>query len=659
MVLAATARAASVNWLWAPASMAADATTSLVADDLREKLAEFDARVAAFRQEMVDDFVRYSDRVLEELPASVSDAVSRAIAESLSNYPSLYPGPGATAAATAAADDDDDEDGRGRDGDDGAPAAGRRRRWNGSKSPPPILYHTSGVPKDDPRGASDPHDREQEFHGVFTPSYLPLLDGYDRPPHSPTVSPTAAAAPGDDANNTGDAPHSPDALALTHLVRPPPVRRPTDSSSVESSGSESKVRRSAMRRSSSASNRASPRRVRFDVQGEEVLPTASPQASAVALPYLGYDSPSRGLARDSHPGLLSPGQVADDEDLPPARKVSSSERLRAMSKMPLEDPAMWTVVNSQTADESAALEDYDNGGAPPAETAASRLASQRSAGKAPAKLAGAAAAAALESAAREPGSPGQPLEGRLATYDDSDSSDDDFVSMRSSRKSSFAHPPATSSMSQVGALAEPTAADSLSAGRSAEAQGGTNGNNPNPAPADEDEDEDEDAASEQGADSQGEDDQLFDFDEDKVGYPLTRVAKAATKPDPPPANSDSEPEDGRETPRKGLSISPQAASPPRSASPPVAASVGSYRGRQINIFNVVKDYRVHDRAAELGDFNTFVGSVDGRTGIDGADLSSFRASLSNAQYSGTPRSLSERLVMEDAQEELRRGREGR
>jgi hypothetical protein len=64
---------------------------------------------------------------------------------------------------------------------------------------------------------------------------------------------------------------------------------------------------------------------------------------------------------------------------------------------------------------------------------------------------------------------------------------------------------------------------------------------------------------------------------------------------------------------------------------------------------VVRNPEVHAQAASLGNFNTFVGGLDGRSGMDEGDLNSFRASVANTGFSGTPRSFTERLMMEEAQ----------
>jgi hypothetical protein len=80
--------------------------------------------------------------------------------------------------------------------------------------------------------------------------------------------------------------------------------------------------------------------------------------------------------------------------------------------------------------------------------------------------------------------------------------------------------------------------------------------------------------------------------------------------------------------------------------------VGSYKGRVFSLPIVSPE--VHAIAASMGDVHSFVGSVHGRTGLDESDDQAFRASFKN---SGTPRSLSERMRMEDimeAEEQKRR-----
>ena len=61
---------------------------------------------------------------------------------------------------------------------------------------------------------------------------------------------------------------------------------------------------------------------------------------------------------------------------------------------------------------------------------------------------------------------------------------------------------------------------------------------------------------------------------------------------------------------------------------------------------IVSD-EVHAQAASLGAINSFVGSVDGRSGLDESDVRSFRASGGIGSFSGTPKSLSERMMMDE------------
>ncbi|KAG5980393.1 hypothetical protein E4U55_004079 [Claviceps digitariae] len=123
-------------------------------------------------------------------------------------------------------------------------------------------------------------------------------------------------------------------------------------SSISSDKSDSKPPRSAMRRTFSASKLPqSPRRVRFDFMGEEVLPTSSPQHSAFIAARISSPEPADNEASFTSNLATDPGE---DEEEPPPRKVSSSDALRALSRAPLdEDGTVWTVVNSDSDDSAA------------------------------------------------------------------------------------------------------------------------------------------------------------------------------------------------------------------------------------------------------------------------------------------------------------------
>lgn len=352
-----------------------DDTAKLIAE-AQAKLSELDGRVAAYRLQMASEFNRFSGELLQNAPEDAAYQVSQAVTQSLVNYPHLFP-PGSHRGHTSPLE---------------SPAEPHDSPWRNKGSPPPILPHTSGTPKEPHRSI---HERELEFQGLFTPTYLPLLDGADRPIHSPPTSPGAdptsniddrlavrytqtsegtqtseapqtseetsvpAPTPASEATQTSESPH--------HRPRPSLLRRATDASidSTTSDSSSAKIRKSALRRSSAGSSRGadSPRetrRVRFEVQGQEVLPSSSPQASTAALAEaVSATSENPTALADAALPVTSLGDT-DGEDDPPPRKVSSSQALRALSKEPLDDPTTWTVVNAGAEDPAS---DADKSGA--------------------------------------------------------------------------------------------------------------------------------------------------------------------------------------------------------------------------------------------------------------------------------------------------------
>lgn len=320
-----------------------DATTLI--SELTSKLDELDTKVAAYRLDMAADFTRHSEELLRTVPEDVAYRVSRAIADQLSNYPSLYP-PGTLSSSRSA-----------------TPTTFDDLPWREKTPPAPVTPQPSANSTDsapEPPRQRDPHERELEFQGLFTPTYLPLLESVDRPLHSPPTSP-GAADPAIAARrlSAGSAP----VTDTSHRRRrPSPLRRATDTSidSFVSDSSSAKVRKSALRRSSNSSKADSPRdprRVRFDFQGQEVLPSSSPQTSAVSPPAK-TDGSEESAARAVESYSSSLGDIEGDEDLQgeKPKKVSSTQALRALSKAPLDKETVWTVVNpgAQPEDQSDA-----------------------------------------------------------------------------------------------------------------------------------------------------------------------------------------------------------------------------------------------------------------------------------------------------------------
>jgi hypothetical protein len=148
-------------------------------------------------------------------------------------------------------------------------------------------------------------------------------------------------------------------------------------------------------------------------------------------------------------------------------------------------------------------------------------------------------------------------------------------------------------------------------------------------------------------------DDLFDFDD-------------GTEEKSPPALQEEESESEESTAESPVSpikepvlLSQYSRSPARDivrpshlnpAAPASKGIVGSYKDHPFSMPIVSPE--IHAQAASLGDVSSFVGSVHGRSGLDESDQQSFRASLRNASgpFSGTPRSMSERMLMDDIME---------
>lgn len=125
-----------------------------------------------------------------------------------------------------------------------------------------------------------------------------------------------------------------------------------------SDSSDGPKRRSALRRTSSASTAKahSPRRVRFEVEGEEVTTTSSPKPPApieeLSEPAIESIEPSLLDSDDDEAGSAF---VEDVNDPAPPKRVSSSQALRALSRAPKEeDGVQWTAV-AAPPDGSAAV----------------------------------------------------------------------------------------------------------------------------------------------------------------------------------------------------------------------------------------------------------------------------------------------------------------
>lgn len=629
--------------------------------ELHDKLAELDGKVAAYRRDMLAEFHKHMEDCLKDYPDDVSSQVSRVIAESMSRYPALSP------------TNHDMAD---------SPATTTHHKtpgWKGRKSPPPVLPHTSGVPtKEGPRS---PHEREKEFQGVFTPTYLPLLESNERsshrpPPTSPVPVPPVVQQP--QQQQQQPPPQQPPQQQLQSLTplsvdnvkkveeikkpeaavegRPDPIRRLTDrsTSSVESSSSESKVRRSALRRSSSSvKGAASPRRVRFDFSGEEVFPSSSPQqaASLVAMAVEDdeADKPKAELLPVVETSATSAAAVVEDESpepeeeyigtslldvegeedwLPRPRKVSSTQALQALTRSPLEEGSFWTVVNANNNEESGKVngqkEKETNTSAP-----------------APVKVDSQATLRPVDGPGEDipvSGLLGSPIE-ELEQYvdDDDDESEEEFLSMRPKNSKKSPSPgaqtpfksPATSQFApsnQTSKVSGPSKTngkqDILEEDPLFDFEDGENGTGKADKYLPEEEDDD---------------------DEDEDDGVEVRIPHRPMRTTPTPLQTVLEDENKKHSRTTSL--------PPVSPSAVLFGhSIGSFRGNSISL-NPIKNTKLYDEIAGLKDVHFFVGSVDGRSGAEAADMGSYRAMSKGVP--AVPRSFTERLAIEEAMERRR------
>ncbi|KAL7626212.1 hypothetical protein AAE478_002982 [Parahypoxylon ruwenzoriense] len=595
-----------------------DDTTTLVSD-LLQKLTELDNKVNEYRHDMAAQFHRYSHQRLQDLPGDISTKIKNLVAEQYHNYPALNPSLDRAIVPKPQGDT--------------LAVRSDEKAWPSKLSSPPASPQTPVAPLDD--GLRSPHEREREFHGLFTPSYLPLLDAVQRPSFTPAL-PSFPASETKDPNSNQDIAR--DALVNVMLSRPDPVRRHTGDtvSSAASDDSATRIRRSALRRSSSSSTKTqSPRRVRFDVEGEEVFPTSSPPISprAPEFPPSPVGNPTTLLDESYDATMTHDGETNLLGSSPPMpKKITSTDRLKAMARNSNEDTSNWEVVgNLEATDDDDDDEEEDElvmaglRGRKANDTsrpAANHVNSENTAHhiddvRLPTKL-GAPLPAVKEIEENEA------AEG----IDDTD----DVLTMPPlssfKGKKRFSPPLPTTLESEATA----TGAQELMRKRTQP----TEPLNPVSGPLLDEEtmfqfDSNHDAALGEGDKNKKYIDE--EDEEDDKEADATPVAENTVLYSTSPA------------------IPVVKAAPPPPASPSshqIAPSAGSYRGKPFSI-GVVRDPELYRKAAEMGDFYTFVGSVDGRSGVD--ETSSYRPEVT--YFNGTPRSLSERLMREDMDETRR------
>jgi hypothetical protein len=320
-----------------------DEASGLIAE-LQQKLAQLDHKIWLYRQDMACEFKKYADDLLRDVPGDVSDTVNKAIAESLKSYPSLDVGNQNADPSGAAVNKDAMKN-----------CIDDTLNTESTAVPIPVLSdqgHES--PLESPQNA---HEREREFQGLFTPSYLPLLDSTDRNERrlssinlSPASESKAIGILARERATESTSPISssyPSSSSLSLRKPPtPPRRRDTDEASTNSDQSDTPVRRSALRRSSNSIKPQSPRHVRFEFAGEEFPTTSSPKLESPTLEHAEKVPIILGNGDNTDYGTASL-QEEEVSDSPPRKRVSSSEALRALSRGPIEeDGTQWTEVRA-------------------------------------------------------------------------------------------------------------------------------------------------------------------------------------------------------------------------------------------------------------------------------------------------------------------------
>ena len=606
--------------------------------ELQAKLTELDSKVFRYHQEMASAFTAYKDNLLRDVPKEVSDTVTRAISAEIHNHPYLQP---AIDSSTITGS--------------GSHSAGLEQVVPDHEPSTAIgtLQHTPEHTEQMERG---PHDRELEFRGVFTPGYLPLLDGSDARSSSASsqhVSPVMESkgkgreteSPGIDAS-TGT---TRSLAASPEFSRPVPRRKNTDEVSFMTDTSDG-FPRSALRRASSSSYKPqSPRQVRFNIVTAEVLPTSSPlpheSVYSTSIPNSSdghedpdeeYDSSERDEAENEGTSSFLFG---DGQDSPPRKKkLSSTARLRALSRAPLEEGTEWTTVTGDSDDI-------------PTHQALSQIGEEDSDDDNPVtyshieELPDEYMGKSLEEQAEEV----------IPDVDSESSSENEVVIQPKKRPiTTLIAPHSIDSSNAEQDLSSPTSAKKSLLNFD---HGGKEVKTNSMASKVQ-------VLNETRVVKEGVDDAYelpFDFDEDI----------STSRSSPPKINEDSEtetsePESPVESKQPYASIgefkqtepgTPLRA-PPRpigSLSSPMsmgtAGGVGSYKGHPFNM--PIVNNEIHAMAASLGNMQSYVGSMSGRTGLDESNPQSFKESFGKSSsaprssFTGTPKSFSERMAMEN------------
>lgn len=575
--------------------------TGRLVSELHKKLAELDQRVWNYRRDMAAEFSRYAEDLLSTVPQEISETVSKIIAEDLKDYQSLNPGATPPLTSGAAGSDDSQSSAQPR-----PPALSSPFTYK--------ITHDSDL--DSPRGL---HEREREFQGLFTPSYLPLLDYSSRPANAnPLLSPITfdTVKAKEMVGGEAEEPYTrtlQDAPAFE--PRRQPVRRNTDEISIASDRSDGQARRSALRRSSDSSKMQSPRRVRFDVMGEEVLPTASPQPTEFHVDSVTY------YKADTVGDREELEQAYDMEESPPQKKkASTTDALRALSRQPLEeDGGQWITVSSGPDGEPVEIESVNR----------------------TIKTNSAVNTTTSDTTKRALETVGDNKD--TETVSDDAMADMPPLSPMPSNRATAVRIPPPPAEAEKAANSPPLPEKDTSALQKPETSQGDDEGDMKFLEEDED-----DLFRFDETDYEERNREIEEAESDSDSDSILEMSSSRQSPaDPAFSRSPALAIPSRKLPEfSGDPNSPSAANNAKQSSIP-RQTMGSYKGHPFN--EPIVNEELHAQAASLGAFNSFVGSLSGRSGIDPSNEQSYRESLRIGPHSflGEPKSMTERMLMED------------
>jgi len=616
--------------------------------ELQAKLTELDTKVFRYHQEMASAFTTYKDNLLRDVPKDVLDTVTRAISAEIYNHPYFQPAMSTVVDSSASTGSSSGSAGF----EQMAPDLGHSRAIGTQHHTPEHTYQME-------RGS---HDRELEFRGVFTPGYLPLLDGSD-PLRTPSSSQQSSSAIESNGRANGIEHSGIDAstgttrslAASPDFSRPIPRRKNTDEVSFMTDTSDG-FPKSALRRASTSSHKPqSPRQVRFNIVSGEVLPTSSPlpheavYSTSIPNSSDGHEDPDDEYDEDegmeAEEDSTSSYLLGDSQDSPPRKKkLSSTARLRALSRAPLEDATEWTTVSGGPDDVSTShglslIGDEDSDDDNPVSFSHIEVA-EPSMGQ------------SLEEQAQE----------AIDNVESNSSSEDEMVIKPKKRLVKFPVTPLIldSSNSKQNPSSSTQPRNTLLNLEQAKSEAKLS---KVLTKAKDDKDTKE---VKEGVDDVYE--LPFDLEDVEEDVTMSRSPLPEIKEDSEPDSSEpgspvdtKEPSESVQELKKAEHGTPLRA-PPRaigSVSSPVSTGstgrVGSYKGHPFSM-PIVSD-EVQAMAASLGNMQSYVGGMSGRTGIDESNAQSFKESFGGSgsaprsSFSGTPKSFSERMAMENLLED--------